>query len=110
VVAAFGHAGKMSAFGVRRALPQRYRLSDFNDIVDPFCGRVMSRTLVEIPDELLAEARRIVGPGASKAATVRLALSEMVRRHRQLEALQWFADSDALGDLNDASVRSRARS
>jgi Arc/MetJ family transcription regulator len=70
----------------------------------------MSRTLVEIPDELLAEARRIAGPGASKAGTVRLALTEMVRRNRQLEALEWFAESDALGDLNDSDVRGRARS
>ncbi len=69
----------------------------------------MSRTLVEIPDELLAEARRIAGPGVSKAATVRLALMEMVRRHRQLETVEWFAESDALGDLNDPDVRKRAR-
>jgi Arc/MetJ family transcription regulator len=70
----------------------------------------MSRTLVEIPDELLEEARRIAGPGVSKAATVRLALMEMVRRHRQLDALDWFAESDALGALNDPAVRGRARS
>ncbi len=69
----------------------------------------MSRTLVDIPDELLAEARRIAGPGMSKAGTVRLALTEMVRRHRQLEAVEWFAESDALGDLNDPDVQKRAR-
>lgn len=64
---------------------------------------------MEIPDDLLDEARRIAGPGVSKAATVRLALIEMVRRHRQLEALNWLAESDATGDLNDPDVQGRAR-
>lgn len=69
----------------------------------------MARTLIDIPDELLAEARAILGPRATKAETVRRALSEMVRRHRQREAVEWLASTDALADLNDPEVRGSAR-
>lgn len=69
----------------------------------------MSKTLVDIPDDLMAEARAIVGPNATKAETVRRALHEMVRRHSQQAAVEWLASTDALGDLNDPEVRSAAR-
>lgn len=69
----------------------------------------MSKTLIEIPDDLLDEARAVVGPNASKAETVRTALTQMVRRRRQAATLDWFAASDAIGDLNNPDVRRSAR-
>jgi Arc/MetJ family transcription regulator len=70
---------------------------------------VVAKTLIDIPDELMAEARAIVGPDSTKAETVRRALTEMIRRHRQREAVEWLASTDALGDLNDPEVRAAAR-
>jgi Arc/MetJ family transcription regulator len=69
----------------------------------------MGKTLIDIPDDLMAEARAILGPNSTKAETVRRALSEMVRVHRQREAVEWFASTDSLGDLNDPEVRDAAR-
>lgn len=68
----------------------------------------MARTLVDIPDDLMERARRVIGPGATKAETVRTALEIMVRRARQTEALRWFAETDPLADLRDPSLRKRA--
>lgn len=70
----------------------------------------MSKTLIEIPDDLMGAARDVVGPSATKAETVRTALELMVRHQRQLDALEWFRDVDPLRDLRNAAIRSRARS
>jgi hypothetical protein len=69
----------------------------------------VAKTLIDIPDELLAEARAIVGENATKAETVRRALAEMVQRHRQLAMVEWLASTDVLDDLNDPDVRASAR-
>lgn len=68
------------------------------------------KTLVEIPDELMDAARRVLGPGATKAETIRRALELMVQHQRQLAAVAWFAEADPLRDLRDPEVRTRARS
>lgn len=68
----------------------------------------MARTLVDIPDDLMENARRIIGPGATKAETVRTALELMVRRAHQTEALRWLAEADPLADLRDPDLKKRA--
>ncbi len=68
----------------------------------------MTKTLVEIPDELMDAARKAVGPKATKAETVRLALVELVRR-RKLEAMMARLDEGALSDLDDPEIVRSAR-
>jgi Arc/MetJ family transcription regulator len=63
----------------------------------------MTKTLVDIPDELMAEARRVMGPRATKAETVRAALGELVRRHK-LEEMMARLDGGTLRDLDDPEV------
>jgi len=63
----------------------------------------MTRTLVDIPDELMEQARRVVGPKATKAETVRTALAELVRR-RNLEEMMTRLDGGALSDLDNPEV------
>jgi Arc/MetJ family transcription regulator len=76
-----------------------------DDILAPsaWLGVTVTRTLVDIPDELMEKARRVVGPGATKAETVRLALTEMVRR-RELTEMMVRLDGGALKDLDDPEV------
>jgi Arc/MetJ family transcription regulator len=63
----------------------------------------VTKTLVEIPDELMEDARKAVGPKATKAETVRIALAELVRR-RKLEAMMARLDEGALSDLDDPEI------
>jgi Arc/MetJ family transcription regulator len=69
----------------------------------------MSKTLVDIPDELMAEARLALGPGTTKADAVRTALTNLVVRHRQEATIDWLVSDDPLADLRDPAVRSSAR-
>lgn len=69
----------------------------------------MTRTLVDIPDDLMEEARAVVGPNATKVETVTRSLREMVQRHRQLENIAWLAEADPLASLRDPEVRAGAR-
>ena len=69
----------------------------------------MTKTLVDIPDDLMEAARAVIGKDATKAETVRTALREMVRRHRQRTAIDWFAGTDVVADLRDPEVRASAR-
>lgn len=69
----------------------------------------MTKTLVDIPDELMEAAREALGPGASKAETVRTALAEFVRRRRQAATIDWFTGTDIIADLRDPAVREAAR-
>ncbi|TLF74704.1 type II toxin-antitoxin system VapB family antitoxin [Nocardia cyriacigeorgica] len=52
----------------------------------------MAKTLIELPDELIEQARQVVG-GATATETVLTALRLFVRQHRQREAIAWIADS-----------------
>lgn len=69
----------------------------------------MTKTLIDIPDELLAEARAAIGEGTTKADAVRTALTELVRRHRQTQVLDWIVESDPLADLRNPEIRDAAR-
>ncbi|MFJ8471579.1 type II toxin-antitoxin system VapB family antitoxin [Kitasatospora sp. NPDC094011] len=51
----------------------------------------MARVSADIDDGLLAEAARILGT-TTKAATVRAALADVVKRHKALKFLDWLAD------------------
>jgi Arc/MetJ family transcription regulator len=64
---------------------------------------VVAKTLLDIPDELMEEARKTLGPRATKAETVRVALKEMVRRHK-LEEMMARLDAGSLSDLDDPEV------
>ena len=69
----------------------------------------MAKTLIDIPDELLEQARQALGGNVTKADAVRTALAELVRRHRQRAAVDWFVTTDPLVDLRDPAVRAAAR-
>lgn len=68
----------------------------------------MTKTLIDIPDDLLAEAMAVLGV-STKADAVRTALTLVTRQEKQREAIRWFAESGALSDLNDPEVRAAAR-
>jgi Arc/MetJ family transcription regulator len=68
----------------------------------------MPKTLIDIPEELLAEAMEVLG-ATTKAEAVRTALAIVTRQHRQRAVLGWIAESGVLADLNDPDVRAAAR-
>lgn len=67
----------------------------------------MSKTLVEIDDELMARAMAAAGE-STKKATINRALIEMVRR-RGLEEYTELLRSGATADLNDPEVTRSAQ-
>lgn len=68
----------------------------------------MTKTLIDIPDELMAEAMAALGT-STKAETVRTALARVSKQEKQREFIRWIAETDALGDLRDPEVRAAAR-
>ena len=68
----------------------------------------MTKTLIDIPDDLMAEAMEALG-AKTKAEAVRKALALVSRQERQRQAIRWFAESGAFEDLNDPDVRASAR-
>ena len=72
-------------------------------------GEPMSKTLIDIDDELLDRARQLIGPNATKRDAVNTALSRFVRLHAQREAVDWIADNDPVADLRDPDVKAAAR-
>lgn len=68
----------------------------------------MTKTLIDIPDDLLAEAMLVLG-AATKAEAVRTALAQVVRQAQQREAVNWLAESGVLAKLSDPEVRAAAR-
>ena len=68
----------------------------------------MSKTLIDIDDELLDKARVILGTTTKKDAVNR-ALQDVVDREERAKGLQWLHDTDALGALRDPEVRAHAR-
>lgn len=64
----------------------------------------MTKTLIDIPDDLLAAAMKVLG-AKTKADAVRGALELVIRQQRQRDFVGWLAESGALADLNDPAVR-----
>jgi Arc/MetJ family transcription regulator len=56
------------------------------------------RTNIDIDDELLAEAAKVLGT-TTKKATVEAALERIVRRHRQRRILELEGKVEWVGDL-----------
>jgi len=110
-----GSAGRGS--GVRRgarlraACSQVVRLSDrlYTANIYAKIGVSMSKTLIDVDDELLNRARQLIGPKTTKREAVNVALSRFVRMHAQREAVDWIADNDPVADLRDPVVKAAAR-
>lgn len=66
----------------------------------------MSRTVIDLDDDLLAKAAELFGT-RTKVATVNAALSDAVNRAERAEFLDWLA-ADGLPDLGDADVMEKA--
>ena len=62
---------------------------------------MMTRTVVDIDDNALAAASRILGT-KTKVATVNAALAEVAKRDKQLEAIRGIAEGSK--DLADAEI------
>jgi Arc/MetJ family transcription regulator len=63
----------------------------------------MSVTNVDLDDDVLAEAARLLGT-TTKKDTINTALEEVIRRHRRRAAYQRLAERGARGEL-DALAR-----
>jgi len=69
----------------------------------------MSKTLIDVDEDLLQRARAILGPGATKKDAVNTALSKLVRLHDQRQTIDWIIATDPIADLRDPEVRAAAR-
>jgi Arc/MetJ family transcription regulator len=69
----------------------------------------VSKTLIDVNEDLLARARAILGPGVTKKDAVNTALSKLVRLHDQRETIDWIVATDPIADLRDPEVRAAAR-
>jgi Arc/MetJ family transcription regulator len=69
----------------------------------------MTKTLIDVDDDLLTRARAILGPAATKKDAVNTALSKLVRLHEQRETIDWIIAADPAADLRDPKVRAAAR-
>lgn len=68
----------------------------------------MPVTSVDLPAGLLDAAMQALG-ASTKRETIVSALEEVVRRRRQVEALDALAGMDHLAEMLDPEVRARAR-
>jgi Arc/MetJ family transcription regulator len=69
----------------------------------------MTKTLIDVDDDLLARARAILGPTATKKDAVNTALSRLVRLHEQRDTIDWIIAADPAADLRDPDIRAAAR-
>ena len=69
----------------------------------------MAKTLIDVDENLLARARAILGPGATKKDAVNTALSKLVRLHDQRQTIDWIIATDPIAELRDPEVRAAAR-
>lgn len=69
----------------------------------------MTKTLIDIDDNLLTRARAILGPSATKKDAVNTALSKLVRMHEQRETIDWIIATDPAADLRNPEIRAAAR-
>ena len=68
----------------------------------------MTRTLIDVDDELLEKATDILGVSTKKDA-VNAALQEVVLREERAKGIEWLQHTSALVDLLDPEVAERAR-
>lgn len=66
----------------------------------------MSRTVINLDDELCAQAAEILGT-TTKVSTVNAALKDLVARHKRREFLDWLAAGN-LSDLADPEIMESA--
>ena len=66
----------------------------------------MSRTILDVDDELLTEAAKILGT-ATKKATVNAALQAVVNREKRREFADWLKEGGLPDLTGDASGRRR---
>ncbi|MCD0443875.1 type II toxin-antitoxin system VapB family antitoxin [Glycomyces sp. A-F 0318] len=66
----------------------------------------MSRTVINLDDELCAQAAEILGT-TTKVSTVNAALKELVAQHKRREFLEWLAAGN-LPDLADPEIMESA--
>lgn len=66
----------------------------------------MTKTVIDLDDELLSEAAQLLGT-TTKKETVNRALAELVARRRREQLVDWLA-SDPLPDLRDPTVMEQA--
>ena len=68
----------------------------------------MAMTSVDLPDELVAEAMRVLG-ARTKREAITASLLDTVRRSRQTDALAALGQMAFAADLLDPEVRGQAR-
>lgn len=68
----------------------------------------MAMTSVDLPEELVAEAMRVLG-SKTKREAITTALQETVRRGRQTDALAALGRMSFAADLLDPETRRQAR-
>ncbi len=67
----------------------------------------MAKTLVDIDEELLMQARALLGT-ATKKETVNTALRAVIERQRRIEAFEDVQAQEQLAELTDPAARERA--
>jgi Arc/MetJ family transcription regulator len=67
----------------------------------------MAKTLIDIDESLLAEARSLLGTGTKKD-TVNMALRAVIERQRRLAAFESVRAQGHLAELTDPAARERA--
>lgn len=70
----------------------------------------MARTVIDVDDDMLAEAAEIFGT-TTKVATVNAALADAVKRRKRESFLNWIADGglpDLTGPVDDGGAEHRA--
>jgi Arc/MetJ family transcription regulator len=60
----------------------------------------MAKTLIDIDDQVLAEAAELLGT-TTKKDTVAAALRKILDDHRRVEALEWMISQSRAGGFNE---------
>ncbi|MFP3987822.1 type II toxin-antitoxin system VapB family antitoxin [Streptomyces sp. E11-3] len=68
----------------------------------------MSVTNVDLDDDVLAEAAKLLGT-TTKKDTINTALEEVIKRHKRRQAAQYFAERGARGDFDQLEKDRQAR-
>ena len=68
----------------------------------------MTKTRIDIPEQLLAEAAEVAGT-STKKDTVIVALEQLVARRRRSKGIEWLSSRGALSDPENPEVVRNAR-